>query len=214
MVMEMQKDSHYAKYASQVTRARCVRKNAWISIFQSLLPVVRWSRRHSLYPHTRTPKKPDLPKNPRVKSIIIIIALLRKRERRERDAPAFTSFSLSEEKIKRRIPRTQMLYVFAHLSVQRTYHYFRSSVMNVVCVLANKKKEKRERKKRKRKSRDENNRDREKKLCPRKKEAQKRDKNSLFFTLSTNWRCLVCFSSSTNTNNTTNNNNNNNKKGV
>ena len=62
MVMEMQKDSRYAKYASQVTRTRCVRKNAWVSILQLLLPVVWWSRRHSLYPHTRTPKKPDLPK--------------------------------------------------------------------------------------------------------------------------------------------------------
>jgi len=82
-----------------------------------------------------------------------------------------------------------MLYVFAHLSVQRTYHYFRSSVMNVVCVLANKKNVKRERKKRKRKSRDENNRDREKKALPEKKRSAKNETKIHSFSLSTNWRC-------------------------
>lgn len=77
-----------------------------------------------------------------------------------------------------------MLYVFAHLSVQRTYHYFRSSVMNVVCVLANKKNVKRERKKRKRKSRDENNRDREKKALPEKKRSAKNETKIHSFSLS------------------------------
>lgn len=82
-----------------------------------------------------------------------------------------------------------MLYVFAHLSVQRTYHYFRSSVINVVCVLANKKNVKRERKrerkkKRKRKSRDENNRDREKKALPEKKRSAKNETKIHSFSLS------------------------------
>ena len=123
MVMEMQKDSQYAKYASQVTRNRCVRKNAWISIFQSLRPVVRSRRALSLSLTSSVRarlKKPDLPPNQkfaRKKQHHHHRSSSRKRERRERDSPAFTSFSLSEEKIKQRIPRTQMLYVFAHLSV-------------------------------------------------------------------------------------------------
>ena len=81
-----------------------------------------------------------------------------------------------------------MLYVFAHLSVQRTYHYFRSSVINVVCVLANKKNVKRERKKRKReKAETKNNHDREKKALPEKKRRAKNETKIHSFSLSTNW---------------------------
>ena len=88
--------------------------------------------------------------------------------------------------------------------------------MNVVCVLANKKNVKRELKEeaKERKSRDENNRQTERSCLPEKKRRAKNETKIHSFSLSTNWRCLVCFSSSTNTNNTTNNNNNNNNKGV
>tara|TARA_B110000483_G_scaffold25128_1_gene29818 strand:+ start:1065 stop:1346 length:282 start_codon:yes stop_codon:yes gene_type:complete len=90
----MQKDYHYAKYASQVTRNRCVRKNAWISIFQLLRPVV-WSRRTLSLSHiiTRNARRTKKTRFARKKHL--------KRLKRERDSPALTSVSREEEKIKR-----------------------------------------------------------------------------------------------------------------
>ena len=110
-----------------------------------------------------------------------------------------------------------MLHVFARKCTR--HHYFRSSVINVVCACSREQKKceertkERKRKKRKRKSRDEKQQtDREREALPEKKRRAKNEtKIPLFFSSLDQLEVLVFFSSSTNTN-TTNNNNNN--KGV
>ena len=87
-----------------------------------------------------------------------------------------------------------MLYVFAHLSVQRTYHYFRSSVMNVVCVFSEQKKcEERDERENERSEREKKQRrkttETERSCLPEKKRRAKNEKKIHSFSLSTNWRC-------------------------
>ena len=80
--------------------------------------------------------------------------------------------------------------MYSRVSVQRTYHYFRSSVINVVCVFSRTKKMWREKERSEREKAETKTTDRQQRSSAREKKKRAKNETKIHsFSLSTNWRC-------------------------